>query len=79
MEQNQFEGKSEFEILSSILEGGLSEKSRQQLKAEVEAMEEAARNIKEPPQGPMYIPSDYTAAEFIEVIGEEEAKRLHLI
>ena len=42
-------------------------------------MEEAARNIKEPPQGPMYIPSDYTTAEFIEVIGEEEAKRLHLI
>lgn len=56
-----------------------TEKDIQQLKAEVEAMEEAARNIKEPPQGPMYIPSDYTTAEFIEVIGEEEAKRLHLI
>lgn len=79
MEQNQFEGKSEFEILSSIIRGGLSEESLQQIKTEVEAMEEAARNIKEPPQGPMYIPSDYTAAEFIEVIGEEEAKRLHLI
>lgn len=79
MEQNQFEGKSEFEILSSIIRGGLSEESLQQIKTEVEAMEEAARNIKEPPQGPMYIPSDYTTAEFIEVIGEEEAKRLHLI
>lgn len=79
MEQNQFEGKSEFEILSSIIGRGLSEESLQQIKSEVEAMEEAARNIKEPPQGPMYIPSDYTAAEFIEVIGEEEAKRLHLI
>lgn len=56
-----------------------TKKYLQKFKEEVEAMEEAARNIKEPPQGPMYIPSDYTAAEFIEVIGEEEAKRLHLI
>ena len=42
-------------------------------------MEEEVKNMKETVQGPMYIPSDYTTAEFIEVIAEEEAKRLHLI
>lgn len=79
MEQNQFEGKSEFEILSSLIREGLPEESLQQIKAEVETMEEEVKNMKEPVQGPLYIPSDYTTEEFVEVLGKEQAKALHLI
>ena len=67
--------QSLFDKLGSILNEQFSNKEFwQKVKEEAEA--EPTEPVK--PQ-PMIIPSDYTAEEFVEALGEEKAKELHLI
>ncbi len=69
------EQQSLFDKLGSIPDEQIFTKEfLQRIKEEAEA--EPVGEVK--PQ-PMIIPSDYTAEEFVEALGEEEAKKLHLI
>lgn len=67
--------QSLFDKLGSLMYEGFSNKEFwQRVKEEAEAV--PTEPVK---PGPMVIPSDYTAEEFVEALSEEQAKELHLI